>query len=336
MQTLPAEETAGYTAALEQCGYHLIEQPGCLRIAGADRIAFLQRQTTNDVRLVSETRSVLTVLTTPTARILDVLRVFSDEETLLALTLPGSSAKTAQYLRSRIFFMDKVSVTDASAEFFQLDLEGPQAAQALTHLQAPVPGVDHTVVRGELAGEELFVLSQAGLFAPGYRLVALASLREALQDRLHAAGVKPISPQVYQILRVEAGKPWAPNELSEEYTPLESGLEAAISSTKGCYTGQEVIARQITYDKITQRLAGLRLEMPTRPGEKVWAGERLVGEITSSAVSPRFGSIALGVLRKPHFEPGSQLRVGADASNAQPALCVTLPFSASENEHIPR
>jgi folate-binding protein YgfZ len=327
MNALAPQDTAGYTAALQQCGSHLIEQPGCLRIAGADQVAFLQRQTTNDVRLASESRSVLTVLTTPAARILDVLRLFTDGETLLALTLPGSGAKTARYLNSRIFFMDKVSVTDSSAVYLQLDLEGPQATQVLAHLQMPVPGVDNAVARSEFAGEELFVLAQAGLFASGYRILAPAAALGALQARLQAAGATFITPQAYHILRVEAGKPEMPNELSEAYTPLESGLEAAISSTKGCYTGQEVIARQITYDKITQRLAGLHLQQPAQAGEQVWAEERSVGVITSAAVSPRFGPIALSILRRPHFEPGSALRVGADSHRAQPALCTALPFS---------
>ena len=132
------------------------------------------------------------------------------------------------------------------------------------------------------------------------------------------------------MLRVEAGKSGAQHELTGEYTPLETGLESTISTTKGCYTGQEVIARQITYDKITQRLTGLRLQQPAQPGERVWAQDKPVGAVTSAALSPRFGAIALGVLRKPHFEPGSDLAVGSDAGSALPALSVTLPFTDSQ------
>jgi folate-binding protein YgfZ len=102
-------------------------------------------------------------------------------------------------------------------------------------------------------------------------------------------------------MRVEAGLPAAGAELSEDYTPLEAGLAAAISSTKGCYTGQEVLARQITYDKVTQHLCGLRLTRRAQPGGRVWAPDGSpVGRVTSAATSPRFGEIALAVVKRPH------------------------------------
>jgi folate-binding protein YgfZ len=330
MQTAAPESLDGYSAVLNTAGFYLHSQPGCLRILGADRLAFLQRQTTNDVRLAGESRSVLTVLTSPTARILDVLRTFTQDEALLALMLPGSSAQTAQFLKSRIFFMDKVSLEDASAEFAQIDLEGPQAAAALERAMLPYPAEVDGITRLDFEASPLVIFAQEGLFAPGYRLLAATAALDGLKNRLQNAGAEPVSPAAYQVLRVEAGKPGAQHELTGEYTPLEAGLESAISTTKGCYTGQEVIARQITYDKITQRLTGLRLQQAAQPGERVWAQDKPVGAVTSAALSPRFGAIALGVLRKPHFEPGSDLAVGADAGSALPALSVALPFTDSQ------
>ena len=128
--------------------------------------------------------------------------------------------------------------------------------------------------------------------------------------RLAGAGVEQLSPESHHILRVEAGLPAAGAELTEEFTPLEAGLEYAVSGAKGCYTGQEVLARQTTYDKVTQHLVRLRLEAPAGAGERLWAGDKVVGVITSAAVSPRFGPVALGVVKRPHHEPGSELTAG--------------------------
>jgi folate-binding protein YgfZ len=134
----------------------------------------------------------------------------------------------------------------------------------------------------------------------------------------------------YSILRIEAGLPAAEAELSEDYTPLEAGLQSAISSTKGCYTGQEVVARQLTYDKVTQHLCGLRLEQRTQPGERLWAADgSRAGKITSAASSPLFGEIALAVVKRPFHQPGERLGVGETLETSAQAQVVALPFSAA-------
>ena len=116
-----------------------------------------------------------------------------------------------------------------------------------------------------------------------------------------------------QVLRVEAGLPGAGAELSGDFTPLESGLRSAVSENKGCYTGQEIIARQISYDKITQFLVGLHLDTSTALGTRLYSEGRPVGAITSVAISPRFGAIALGIVRRPHHETGTLLHAGLES-----------------------
>ena len=93
--------------------------------------------------------------------------------------------------------------------------------------------------------------------------------------------------------------------MSEAYTPLEVGLQAAISDSKGCYTGQEIIARQITYDKVTQQLRILRMEKPLEPGAQVRVEGKKAGVLTSAAESPQFGPVGLAVLKRPHHEIGT-------------------------------
>lgn len=316
-----------YQAAVQGAAYYVVPAGGCLRLSGDDRVAFLQRQTTNDIRLAQAGRAVLTVLTTPAARILDVFYILPEEAALGVITLPGRAESTARYLKSRIFFMDKVTLVDASAELEQLDLIGPGTPAILAQLgidQAMQPG---QVVSNMYEGALLQALALEPAFGLGVRLLVPASAAAVLEEFITTGGAVRLLDEDYSILRIEAGLPAAGAELSEDYTPLEAGLLPAISSTKGCYTGQEVVARQLTYDKVTQHLCGLRLENRTRPGERLWAMDGSpAGKVTSAAASPRFGEIALAVVKRPHHQPGETLMVGETLETAVKGQVVALPF----------
>ena len=283
---------------------------GCLRLGGADRLIYIQRQTTNDVNLLSPQRSVLTILVSPTARLLDVLRLVQDGEGVLALTLPGHGADTFNYLNKRIFFNDKVSLADASLEFAQVDVEGPRAGLILQGLGFSIIPYLDGVAAVEIGGQAARLICQPGLTGAGYRLLVPAQLSETVEQALLHLGAARLSAESYHILRVEAGLPAAGAELIEAYTPLEVGLDAAVSGEKGCYTGQEVLARQVTYDKVTQRLVSLRLDALLPAGTRLYFEDKPAGEITSAAVSPHFGAIALAVVKRPYIEPGTELKAG--------------------------
>ena len=305
------------------------DHPGCLHITGEHRVDFLQRQTTNDITTLSQDRVLLAVLTNPTARILDLFTLYLENQegqgsAITALTLPGRGASTAAYLKSRIFFMDRVKVEDDSPGTAQISLTGPQAGEVLRSLGVsplPLPG---EVVQGELNGANLHGIGPIQGSSPGYRLVFSTSYLASITSALEASGASKLDSDEYEVLRVEAGLP-GENELTEEHTPLEVGLESAISDHKGCYTGQEVIARQLTYDKVTRHLVGLKLEADAAVGAQVLAEDKRAGSITSIAHSPRFGPIALAVLRRPYHEPGTQAVVEGAGQRIK-ATVVELPF----------
>ena len=122
--------------------------------------------------------------------------------------------------------------------------------------------------------------------------------------------------------------PYCEAELTEDYTPLEIGLGAYVADDKGCYTGQEVIARQTNYDKITQRLVGLEMASETQPATRLWAEGKSVGKITSTARSPRFGHIALAVVKRPYDRVGTLLQVNNVAPPVEAEVTVVdLPFA---------
>lgn len=316
----------GYEAARTYAAFFIQPDAGYLRINGEDRIAFLQRQTTNDLRLLGPDRAMVTVLTSPTARILDVFLLLQEPDAIGVITLPGRGAATGRYLRGRIFFMDRVTVTDASATVAQIDLEGPHA-EAVLHALGVIqtPALDQ-VILATICGVPTRVIGRKGLTGFGYRLLVPAEASGTAIKALGDGGVTPLTVESYETLRVEAGMPGPRSELTEEYTPLEVRLQDAISDRKGCYTGQEVIARQITYDKVTRRLVGLQLETPVVVGNQVLAEGKPVGVITSAAISPRFGPIALAVIKRPYDQPGTAVTAVGESSSAR-AMVTSLPFS---------
>ncbi len=328
--TQPQHDTTAYPtyhAALTAAAYFRVPDAGAVRIAGADRADFIQRQTTNDVRPLAPDNTITTVLTTGTAKILDVWRLISvpDADAIDAITLPGRGTATLSYLHKRIFFKDRVTVKDASAGAAQVEFLGPASADLLAEVcgvAAPAPGA---IAMHDAGVGTVRMLGPDGAIGRGWLLAGAPEAVDALIAALGAAGAVALDAGTYDVLRVEAGLPAAGHELTGEYTPLEAALDSAVSGTKGCYSGQEVIARQITYDKIARRLIGLRLDAPAAAGAPVLVDGRTAGAITSAAVSPRLGPIALAVLRRPHFEPGVAVTVSAE-SGLVTGRTTALPF----------
>ncbi|MYH61612.1 MAG: hypothetical protein F4148_07565 [Caldilineaceae bacterium SB0675_bin_29] len=132
----------------------------------------------------------------------------------------------------------------------------------------------------------------------------------ALQERLAGAGAVILAGNdSYEARRVALGRPLPGKELTDAFTPLETGMAWVCAENKGCYTGQEIIARQLTYDKVTRSLVRLRSEMPLPEGATVSVNKRSVGTITSCAHGPSAGPAALAVLKRPHNVEGAEVTV---------------------------
>ena len=324
MTTTDIEVLTGYQAALQTSAYYHQAEIGCLRISGPDRADFLQRQSTNDLKRLAPGGILTTVLTDPAARILDVLTLYEEDETFTTVTLPRSASETAAFLRSRIFFKDQVSVSDASQEYTHFLLIGPQVEHTLKRLGAsPIPD-DRAILHLEIDSAPVSMFKR---WDWGYQLTTSMEACDKIERGLEAAGAARLSEASFTARRVESGIPAGRHELTGEYTPLETGLRALISDSKGCYTGQEVVARQITYHKVTRQLAGLRLSALVEPGSRLWSPdlEQPAGEATSVVDSPRFGPIALGIVRRSFIETGTRLRLSRN-ENGETAEVVSLPF----------
>jgi folate-binding protein YgfZ len=319
MQTLTAPiNELEYNALVSGAAMLDRTDAGVLILTDADRSDFLQRMTTANVTALSPGQAALAVLTSPVARIEFVFTILCREQELWLLPAPGQADPLAGKLRSQIFFMDKVKVANASQTLRRLRVMGAQAATLLQAVGIPSTGTDDTF---ESAGA-LTVLRQDRYEVPGYELIVPAEDREDLCARLLEAGAHlSADREAYETRRIELGRPLVGAELTGEYTPLEAGLAWAVSDNKGCYTGQEIIARQITYDKVTKTLVGLRSEAPLPVGADVTADGRSVGVVTSSGYSPALGGpLALAVVKRPF----NAAEVGV-VVNAQAAQVVQFP-----------
>lgn len=314
-------DLSGYTSALKGAAFYVIPGPGYLYLEGKDGVAFLQRQTTNDVARLTSTNAVMSVLTSPKARIQDVFWLFEEADGVGIITLPGRSTATYDFLRSRIFFNDNVTLSDRSHENSQIILDGPKSVEVLATLG--FPRIDFAQVCRKTFGDaQIVIVGQTGFRGKGYRLIVPNSEMSSLLEKFVKSGIAQLRAEEYENLRVEAGLPGEIRELTTDYTPLEVGLlEMAISNTKGCYTGQEVIARQVNFDKVTRKLIGLRLEGQVQVGDSVTCEGKIAGKVTSVARSPRFGEIALAVMKRPFDLAGSIVAIEGTQGEV-----VALPF----------
>jgi tRNA-modifying protein YgfZ len=307
------------------------QQPlqGMIQIAGSDRLDFLQRLTSNDAKSLQVKKVIPTVLTSPVGRILDVLYLFEDEEQVEAavysISLPGRTAATFAYLKSRIFFMDKVEIRDVSSEYAFYNLLGKNVEKVLLKFGfIDLPKAGH-IEETSFNNNQLRLFRLDPHLGLGFQLIASQSMHEQVRNMLEELGMGEMTPEEYETNRVEAGIPAVDREISEEHTPLEINLENAISTSKGCYTGQEVIARQMNYDKVTRKLVGLYLETSTAVGTQLRAGDKPAGKITSFILSPRLGPIALAIVRRPFHQEGTQLTF-QDNDAVRTARVTPLPF----------
>jgi aminomethyltransferase len=292
---------------------------GRVRVTGRDRLDLLHRMSTNDINGIAVGEARQTVLTTAIARIVDAPWVLNRGEAALLVTGAGRAAAVRRWLAGYIFFRDDVKLADASAELGQIGIFGKHAAEIA---EALWPGA--ATLAEDHFGERDDVLAWRGrpLAGGGYTFIAPAAQLDALIAQAVAAGAVQAGDETYRLLRLAAGQPEAGHELTEEYIPLEANLWHAVSFTKGCYIGQEIIARMESRGKLARRLVGLKLNAPVAEGAEVKAGEAVVGKVTSAGVLPELGPVALAFLKTAQCEPGTAVIVGEAAG-----AVVNLPFT---------
>jgi folate-binding protein YgfZ len=289
-----------YTSAQQSAVWRNLSHFGRFSFAGADAATLLHHLTTNNIKALKIGDACETVLINHKGRVLDWLTVLRRDDDFLVITSPNRRAMLKAHAERFILFRQDVKIADITENTAMRGVFGPQAAAVLPENAAPL-------ATRRLPGGGFFVLGDA-------------------------AAAEPLcDDETYNLLRIEAGLPVTGLELTESINPWEAGLDFAISLHKGCYNGQEVIARLHTYKKIKQGLLGLKLERIIPMAQlaaapvKLQANGRDAGFITSSVLSPRFGAIALGFVRGDYQAAGQEL-LALSPDGEQIAVVRELPF----------
>jgi len=329
------DATAEYKALRESAGILDLSFRGRLCVLGADRRSFLNGQVTNNVKDLKTGEGCYAALVTARGKMESDLNIYCLEDELLLDFEPGLSAAVRARLEKFIIAED-ARVADAAPHYGLLSAQGPLAAAVLQSLAMPVPQKAAGVVRIGGAGlGEVYVANQPRFGTAGFDLFVpaggLAAAAERLLTAARAAGGRFCGWAALESARIEAGVPRFGADMDGTNLPPEAGLDnRAVSYSKGCYIGQEVIARIRTYGHAAKSLRGLRLpdDLPALPnrGDKLYLGDKQVGYITSATASPTLkANIALGYVRREASRTGTALvlETGGGRVSAQVA---ELPF----------
>ncbi|NPV67558.1 MAG: aminomethyl transferase family protein [Anaerolineae bacterium] len=310
---------AEYRAAQESAVLVDRRDEGRLELTDRDRLAILNRISTNAVADLPPGTGRATVLTTPIGRIIDRLVLHNlDEERTLVRTGPGRGARVTAYLQRNVFFRDRMQIRDVTGEWAQLVLYGPRAWVIARSLSPDLPDLAlHHVYATRFGSDQLLIVAvdPPGVPAAGL-IVPAARAAELWQTVLQAGGresVRASGLAVWELLRVEAGLP-GPAELNEEFIPLEAGLWADVSFNKGCYTGQEIIARMESRGKLARTLVTVTLSGAATPGAEWTVDGRRQGLLTSVAQQPDGAWIGLGYVRPELATVGQPLQLPGDVT----------------------
>jgi len=310
---------------------------GRLCVLGPDRERFLQGQLSQDLKALRPNQGCLAALLTAKGKLEADLNVYRLADEHLLDFEPGQREKIAQRL-ARYVIAEDVQVIDAAPHYGLLSLQGPQAEGVLRRLAwagtPPTQRYAHASLLLPQLGA-VYLVNQPRTGSCGYDLYVPTAALETVAGELAAAAARAggrwCGWQALELARVEAAIPRYGVDMDESTLPPEAGLETrAISYTKGCYIGQEIIARLRTYGQVSRALRGLRLEpdlpqLPA-PGDPLLQAGREVGKITSAIVSPaRRQNLALGYVRREVFQLGTELRLRTLAGESAAHL-VTLPF----------
>ncbi len=297
---------------------------GRLRLLGADRTRYLHNQSTNDIQSLAVGQGCDTVLVTSTGRTLDVVTVSVEPEWLTLIISSPSHLSIHQWLEKYIFFADHVTIQDHTETTAMFTLIGEKSHGLIAQLGAQYLLTQPTGNHGCMTWNEMpiFIAVGTGLMHPGYTLITPLECALNLWQWLLEKGAIPWGEQAWEWLRIQQGRPAVGAELTPDYNPLEAGLWHDISFSKGCYIGQETIARLNTYQGVKQQLWGITLTAPATPGTPIFVGEEKVGLLTSYTHYFEQEHLGLGYIRTKAGGAGLTVQIGG-----QTAQVVDIPLA---------
>jgi len=321
-----------YTAAHQRAAIIDRVDRGRIVVSGRDRATYLHGLLTNDITALQAGQGCYAAYLTPQGRMITDLWVYELGDVIL-LTLALADKDTLLEKLDQFLFSEDVQLGDVSRTFAGLAVVGQDAARVVGIVLEDAPPnqlaglVEHGNRRARFASQPAIALQISDTGEPGYEVLVDVSQRDALLAALRASGAVDIDAAVADALRIEAGLPKFHRDMDHDTIPLEAGLESrAISLTKGCYVGQEVIIRVLHrgHGRVARKLVGLTFEGEVVPAEgaAVQVEGREIGRTTSASVSPALGRpIALAYLHRDFLTPGTRVSV-----NGLEGVVTVLPF----------
>jgi len=319
---------------------------GRVIVRGADRRTYLQGLLTNDIAALTEGTGCYTAYLTAQGRMIADMRVFETGNHLL-VDLNGSLAETVAARWSQFVFSEDVQIANESTTTAEIGVYGPSSAAAVarafagdrperfSELHEPVRSLPLYANRVlDFAGSSACVIASDDVGVRGFDIIVPLQLKQDLIAWLKRGGAVQVDDEVVEVCRVEGGRPLFGVDMNEETIPLEAGIEdRAISLTKGCYVGQEVIIRVLHrgHGRVARRLVGIAYEQGNpvpSAGDRIAAADRDIGVVTSAVQSLALGRpIALGYVHRDFVQPGTAVVVASRAGTVE-----TLPFVPIETE----
>jgi folate-binding protein YgfZ len=316
-------------------------------LSGKDRASYLHGLLTNDILALTPGTGCYAAWLTPQGRMITDMHVLEAGDMML-LDVPASVRELVLQRLDQFLFSEDVQIGDLTDALHGVSVHGPRAAQAIERATALRNNPEATTeekpeakdlvnwppyrnVRAAFAGSPIVVARIDQLGVPGFTIYVDPSHEAPLIAAFEREGAVRVADAAVEAARIEAGYPLFGIDMDDDIIPLEAGIEPrAISFTKGCYVGQEVIIRVLHrgHGRVARRLVGLRLEGVAAParGTRIHADGREIGFVTSAAESPRFGTISLGYVHRDFVAPGTSVEVETDSGPAA-ATVSALPFA---------
>jgi len=315
------DEHREYHAALTNAVLMDRSHEGRFEIAGSSRLDLLHRISTNDLLTLAPGEGRPTIFTSAIARILDRATIYHRGETALVIAEPGRGTPLRAYLQRNIFFNDDARLQDRADATRQFVIHGAKADDVGSRLAPELAPLHCSEI--SIAGVPVVIARDKPLVGGHWRLIVpndgAAEVWDALLDA--NANLVPAGSLTYNVLRIKAGRPGVGHELSTEFLPLEVGLWDEVSFTKGCYTGQEIIARMESRGKLAKTIVTLALDQSVEAPVKISIDGREIGTLSSSARAPDGDVLGIGVIKVAAAQPGAQVV----AAGTIPARITGLP-----------
>jgi folate-binding protein YgfZ len=313
-----------------------IGQRGQLAVSGRDRATFLQGLLTNDIQALTPGSGCYAAWLTAQGRMLTDMDVLESGDMIL-LDLPAAETEPTLQRLDQFLFSEDVQLADLRSSLQRVSIHGPIAATLLERVLSGVEDVgswpEYRNVRATFRDVSVAVARIDQLGVPGYAVYIAAADAERLRNVLREMGALEADPGALEAGRIEAAIPLFNVDMNVETIPLEAGIESrAISFSKGCYVGQEIIIRVLHrgHGRVARRLVTIRVDgEPPVAGARILAADKPVGAVTSSALSPRFGAIALGYVHRDFVAPGTAVEIESGEARVKAAVSEPLLTSAA-------